>query len=141
MNDQITPQEEKFIEAYLSGETAGNAYRSALAAGYAEGAARSASRDLLKRRRIMLEIDERVQEMRKQFVSGIITESERIKKILLKIANDENAPATARVAAANSLLDRAGLTRTHGVDLNVEPVKNWDEMAAMLDEELEDEEG
>jgi hypothetical protein len=82
----------------------------------------------------MLEVDERVQQMRKQFVSGVITESERIKKILLKIANDENAPATARVAAANSLLDRAGLTRTHGIDLNVEPERDWEAMAQLLDE-------
>jgi phage terminase small subunit len=132
--DQLTPQELVFVEAYLTGETAGNAYRSALKAGFAEGAARSASRDLLKRRRIMLEVDERVQQMRKQFVSGVITESERIKKILLKIANDENAPATARVAAANSLLDRAGLTRTHGIDLNVEPERDWEAMAQLLDE-------
>ncbi len=135
--DQLQPRELAFIDAYLVGPTKGNAYQSARQAGYTDATARGASRDLLKRPRIMLEIDERIRQMRKQFVAGIATEAERIKQILLKIANDERAPATARVAAANSLLDRAGLTRTQGLDVSVEPLRDWDETAALLDEAIE----
>ncbi len=140
--DTLTDKEAKFVEAYVTGPTRGNAYQSALTAGYTESSARVASRDLLHRPRVLIAIDDLSEELRHGFIRSVLGEAEHLKKILLAIADDPNAPATARVSAVDSLLDRVGLSRMRSeqVEVSKKPEKDWDEMAALLDDELPDRE-
>lgn len=106
MNDvvpykQLTAQQEAFVVAYVAG--GGNATQAAREAGFSEKSARQIGGHLTRKQHVMAAIRmEQQRTLRGRLASKAL-------RVLEAILDDSAAPHGARVDAAKTLLDRAGL--------------------------------
>lgn len=136
MLDVLTPAErqDRFAIEYVN--SLGDGTAAALAAGYAESTAKSGVSTLLKHPRVAARIAVELEQQRT--VSGVIAVT-----VLQRIAKGETYPAAARVTAARTLAEYAGLIGNRPADAsNKDPSEmSADELRdliARLDRELGD---
>ena len=104
----LTTKQETFARAYVA---SGSARGAALEAGYSQSVADNATREVLGSTAVSKRVSELREETRKQVALSLAGAAQRAVRCLVEIVEDADSPATARVAAANSLLDRSGFER------------------------------
>jgi len=105
----LTPKQERFAEEYVA--NGGNASKAAEAAGYSPSVCHAATREVLGSNAVQKSISEHLAELRERTYQKLAALAGQALDILAGIAADPLAPATARVSAANSILDRASFAR------------------------------
>lgn len=103
MTTNCTDKQKQFALEYAM--NGGNATAAAKTAGYSEKSAHEIGRQLLEISHVQEAIHKEL--MRQRFRSGAIG-----LETMIRIASSENAPAAARVSAARSLMEHAGLLGT-----------------------------
>jgi hypothetical protein len=101
----VNPKQELFAFEYAHSL---NATDAAIRAGYSEASAYSQGHDLLKKPEIQARITELLDERRAEQQRRFINAADRAIQTLEEVMADAAATPSARVAAANSLLDRGG---------------------------------
>ncbi|MGE0736611.1 MAG: terminase small subunit [Alphaproteobacteria bacterium] len=116
----LTEQQRLFVLAFAS--NGGNATSAAKAAGYSDATARTQGWQLLHKPHVLAA----VQDAQRQEVSGLATKAVAVLGELL-----DHPDGRVRIAAANSLLDRAGITAKAAEEANaVRRAKPISEMSA-----------
>ena len=105
----VTPRQQQFVQEYLR---TGNATQSAVAAGYGSANADVTAARLLKRPLIQCALDAAKKDLHALFMA----EAYDSLRTLVAIRDDPDAPASARLRAAQDLLDRAGYKPTEHVE-------------------------
>ena len=105
----LTKLQEAFVAEYI--RNGGDAANAAREAGYSENVALHATRDVLRSNAVQKAISEGLAELRERTYRKLAALAGKSLDILADIAADTSAPATARVSAANSILDRASFAR------------------------------
>lgn len=90
--DELNFQQRKFVNLYLSGESAKNA---AIKAGYSEKSAESMGSQLIKKDKIKKEIDRK----EKEFEMAALITKESVLSGILNVANDQEASNTEKLNA------------------------------------------
>ncbi len=103
MPTAMTDKQQRFALEYAS--NGANATAAAKIAGYSEKSAHEIGRQLLENQHVQEAIHREL--MRQRFRSGAIG-----LEAMIQIATNEKAPAAARVSAARSLMEHAGLVGT-----------------------------
>lgn len=107
----LNEQQAAFVHAYVSEpETAGNATKSAIAAGYSEASARTIAQGLLAKAHVKTAI--------RSALLGRLSGSMTVLAVgvLEELARDTSVAAKVRLDAAKAILDRAGLDARPGAD-------------------------
>lgn len=100
MGTLINDNQQRFALEYAS--NGGNATAAAKSAGYSAKTAHEIGRQLLEKQHVQEAIKREL--MRQRFRSGAVGLN-----ALMRIADNEDAPAAARVSAARALLEHAGM--------------------------------
>jgi phage terminase small subunit len=105
----VTPRQQQFVQEYLR---TGNATQSAITAGYGAPNADVTAARLLKRPLIQSAMEAAKKDLHALFMA----EAYNSLRTLVAIRDDPDAPASARLRAAQDLLDRAGYKPTEHVE-------------------------
>ena len=104
----LTEKQQAFAEHYV---TCNSAREAAKRAGYAESVCKNAYREVLGSNAVQERISELREEVRAEVKQRLAHAAAKAVKYLEAVVEDEDAPHTARVRAADSLLDRSGYER------------------------------
>ena len=128
----MNPQQANFVAAYVAGS--GNATRAAITAGYSPDAARQTASRLLS----LPHVQEAIRREHNRLLRGPL--ASKALGVLERIMDDESAPYGARVDAAKTVLDRAGLIapRVVEADAGDKPLNEMslEELDAFIDQGL-----
>ncbi|MCY0900242.1 MAG: terminase small subunit [Firmicutes bacterium] len=109
----LTPRQQKFVQEFLR---TGNATQSAITAGYGSANADVTAARLLKRPLIQSALDAAKKDLHALFMA----EAYDSLRTLVAIRDDPDAPASARLRAAQDLLDRAGYKPADRIESTVD---------------------
>jgi len=105
----LTGKQSLFVENFI--RNGGDAANAAREAGYSEHVAAHATRDVLRSNAVQKAISVGLAELRERTYQKLASLAGQALDVLAQIAADTTAPATARVSACNSILDRASFAR------------------------------
>ena len=108
----LTPRQQKFVQEFLR---TGNATQSAITAGYGSANADVTAARLLKRPLIQSAMDAAKKDLHALFMA----EAYDSLRTLVAIRDDPDSPASARLRAAQDLLDRAGYKPSDHIESTV----------------------
>jgi phage terminase small subunit len=139
---ELTPKQMRFVEHYINNGC--NGTQAAISAGYSAKTARQQASDTLALPYIKAEIEKRLDEDRADLQRAMRREARKAMKALADILADPHAPQSARVSAANSLLDRSGYKPSDQLEVTGgggEPLKVIFNIPRPEPERLDDTEG